>query len=163
MKKTIISMVLAAMLIAGCATQQQKEQRKEQREMMRKAVAEAVATRRVHIGVTTMNTMRYGSRTVTPDFFLELRGDTMQSYLPYLGQAYQAPMVTPSQGLNFEAPVVNYRLSTKGNASQLEMDVKTKEDSYHYRIEIHDTGQAYIHVRPLQRDPVSFNGYLEKE
>ena len=36
-----------------------------------------------------MSTLRYGSRTVTPDFYLELRGDTQQSYLPYLGQARQ--------------------------------------------------------------------------
>ena len=156
--KKCLSMVLAAMLLSGCATQQ----REERREAVRKAVAEAVAKRQLHIGITTMSTMRYGSRTVTPDFFLELRGDTLQSYLPYMGQVFLAPMTTPSQGLNFEAPVLNYSLnSKKRHISEMEMDVKTQEDTYHYCIEIHESGQAYIHVQPMHRDPISFGGCLE--
>ena len=132
--------------------------KKERRQM---AVLGAIDMKRWHIDITTMNTMRYGSRTVTPDFYLELRGDTLRSYLPYLGQV-QVSQLSPSIGLNFEEPVQQYKESKpKSNKyTQIDIDVKTREDSYHYVINIYDSGEATIRVRSLNRDPVSFDGSL---
>ena len=140
----------------GCATAQE---RAEQRAKTKEAVAEALAARRLHIDIRTMNTLRYGTKTVTSDFFLELRGDTLRSDLPYWGQAYQSPMGSPSIGLNFEAPVLRYSESRpKSNKTLMELDVATKEDTYHYLIEVYDTGESYIRVRSVNRDPISFDG-----
>ena len=126
------------------------------------AVLGAIADKRWHIDITTMNTMRYGSRAVTPDFYLELRGDTLRSYLPYLGQAYQSPTLSPAIGLNFEERIHNYLVSKlKVGRTQIELDVKTEEDSYHYFIDVYNTGDTYIYVKPLNRDAVSFDGFVD--
>jgi hypothetical protein len=156
--KILYIAMLTALVLMGCATQQQREERRAQTQ---KAVLEAVENRRWHIDVTMMNSMRYGSRTVTPDFYLELRGDTLRSYLPYLGQAYQAPMMSPSQGLNFETRAKSIRVTQpKRSVSRIEMDLKTDEDTFLYVIELYDTGKAYILVRSQHRDPISFDGEL---
>ena len=156
MKKNIIILAMMLMTIMGCATLQEREERKER---MRMAVAEAVETKQMHIDITSMNTMRYGSRTVTPDFFLELKGDTVISHLPYFGQLYQAPMMSPSQGLNFETIAKSIRVAkTKKDVSRIEIEMKTDEDTYSYVIELYDSGKAYIHVRSQHRDPISFDG-----
>ena len=109
-----------------------------------------------------MNTMRYGSRTMSPDFYLELRGDVLHSYLPYLGQAQVSPTLSPSIGLNFEEPVLSYKTSTPKSKkyTQIDIDVKTREDNYHYVIQLYDSGEATIRVRSLNRDPISFDGTL---
>ena len=160
MKKMVFLIALTVLAFTGCATQQ----RAEKREQMRKAVAEAVAKRQLHIDIMSMNTMRYGTRTVSPDFFLELRGDTLHSYLPYLGQAHQAPMLTPSQGLNFETTVQALRESRpKSHLTRIEMDVRTIEDFYQYVVELFDTGKTCIHVTSMHRDPISFDGELIPE
>lgn len=132
--------------------------KKERRQV---AVLGAIATKRWHIDINSMNTMRYGASTVTPDFYLELRGDTLRSYLPYLGDA-QMPTLSPSIGLNFEEPVLSYKegKSKSNKYTQIDIDVKTREDSYHYVIEIYDSGQSYIRVRSQKRDPISFDGTL---
>ena len=154
----VLIVLMVTALMGSCVTQQQ---RAEEKARMQKTVVEAVTKKQWRIDVTSMTTLRYGSRTVTPDFYLELRGDTLQSYLPYLGQAHQAPMVSPSQGLNFKAPITKYEeRKPKAHLSQIEIDVKTQEDTYHYRIELYDTGQAYIQVRSQHRDPISFDGRL---
>ena len=154
MKKIVGFMVVATLTLVGCATQQE-------RAVQKAYVQELVEKRHWQIDVTSMNSMRYGSRTVTPDFFLELRGDTLRSYLPYLGQAHQASLASPSQGLNFEVPIQSYSMNMKkGHVAQVEISVKTREDSYRYRIELYETGQAFIHVRSLNRDPISFDGRL---
>ena len=135
--------------------------KKERRQM---AILNAIEDKHWHIDIQSMNTMRYGSRTVTTDFFLELRGDTLRSYLPYLGQAQASPSLSPSVGLNFEEPVRQYKESRpKGKYTQIDIDVKTREDSYHYVIELYDSGSASIRVRSLNRDPISFDGTIEFE
>lgn len=128
-----------------------------------RSTADAIAARQWRIAISMMNTMRYGSRTVTPDFYLELRGDTLHSYLPYMGQARVSPTLSPSIGLNFEAPVLTYKESKpKSNKyTQIDIDVRTKEDSYHYVVELYDSGEAFIRVRSLNRDPISYDGTLE--
>ena len=157
-RKRTVAMMLALLMIVGCATQQEKA---EQRAKMRQAVAEAVAMRQLHIDIRSMNTLRYGSRSVAFGFFLELRGDTLCSNLPYFGQAYQSPVGSPSIGLNFEAPVLRYSESRPGtNKTQLGLDVRTQEDTYHYLIDLYDTGDAYIRVKGLNRDPISFDGSI---
>lgn len=158
MKRIGIILGILVLLMQGCATQQEKA---EQRAKMRLAVTEAVISRQMHIDIRSMSTLRYGTKIVTPDFYLELRGDTLRSYLPYLGQAQQSPMITPSIGLNFDEPILQYKESRpKANYTQMEIDVKTREDSYHYTIDVYDTGEASIRVRSQHRDPISFDGYL---
>ena len=127
----------------------------------RQAVANAIADRQWRIDIHSMSTMRYGSRTVAPDFYLQLQGDTLRSYLPYLGQVQVPSIQSPSIGLNFEAPVLSYKQSRpKSKYTQIDIDVKSSEDTYHYIIEIDEAGEATIRVRPLHRDPVSFNGTM---
>ena len=157
-RKGIIVGVFALVVTVGCATQQE---RAEQRAKMQQAVIEAVASRQLHIDINSMNTLRYGSKMVSSDFFLELRGDTLCSYLPYFGQAYQSSMESPSIGLNFEMPILRYSESqSKANKTQLELDVRTLEDTYHYLIDLYDTGEAHIRVRSMNRDPISFDGTI---
>ena len=156
MKKVLVSMAMIALALMGCATQQE---RAEQREQMRQMVTVGVVNRQLRIDITSMNTMRYGSKMVTPDFFLEVRGDTLVSYLPYLGQAQRAPMLSPSQGLNFETRMKAFREShPKAHLSRLEIDVKTSEDTYWYTVEVFDTGKAHIQVLSQNRDPIRFDG-----
>ncbi len=44
--------------------------------------------------------------------------------------------------------------------TQIDIDVRTREDSYHYMIEIYDSGEAMIRVRSMNRDPISFDGTM---
>ena len=132
-----------------------------EKDVKRQAIADAVAARQWHIDIRSMNTLRYGSRSVTPDFYLELRGDTLRSYLPYLGQVQIPSTLSPSIGLNFEAPVLSYNQSRpKSKYTQIDIDVRTREDSYHYVIEIDDAGEATIRVRSQNSDPISFDGTM---
>jgi hypothetical protein len=157
-----IVVALLLSVLAACATKQERAERLAQTRM---GIMEALAKRQLRIEVRSMNTMRYGSRIVTPDFFLELRGDTLRSYLPYLGVAHQAPMVSPSEGLNFETVMKSYHQSKpKPDLARLEIEAKTKEDFFVYHIEVYYTGKAFISVQSQHRDPISFDGeVIEKE
>ena len=151
-----IVVALLLSVLAACATKQERAERLAQ---TRQSIMEALANRQLRIEVRSMNTMRYGSKIVTSDFFLELRGDTLRSYLPYLGVAHQAPMGSPSEGLNFETVMKSYQQSNpKRDLARLEIEAKTKEDFFVYHIDVFYTGKAVISVRSQHRDPISFDG-----
>jgi len=158
--RQILTWIVLLTLLAGCATQQERAERRAQ---TRKAVNEAVEKRQWHIDVTMMRPMRYTSRMVSSDFYLELRNDTLRSYLPYLGQVHWTPMIYPSIGLNFEQPILSYQhIHHKEHIHQIDMVVRTEEDAYHYEIEIYDNGEADIRVRSNNRDPISFEGNVNE-
>ena len=158
MKKYLFVFIVAVSIFMSCATQQE---RAERRELMRKAVTEAVAKREMRIEIISMNAMRYGNRNVSADFFLELHGDSVRSYLPYLGVAHQAPMMSPGIGLNFDTRAISIKEShPKADLSRLEIDLRTSEDRYSYTVELYDSGKACIHVNSQHRDPISFDGEL---
>ena len=153
--RTYVIVFVAIMLLTmGCATSQLAEQNAA----TQKAVTEALTNRHFHINVSSMHPTRYSSRTVSYGFFLELKGDTLVSRLPYMGQVYQNAAVN-SEGLNFEAPIISYQeFRPKKNMTRIELEVRTKEDHYNYILEIYDTGTAYIRVRGQNRDSISFDG-----
>ena len=156
MRRTIYFLLLFSLLFASCATTQQ------QREERQRLVEQAINTRQFKIVVHSMQTQRYGTKRVTSDFDLTIKGDTMVSYLPYMGQVYGiVPYGGPSEGLNFTSPIRNFRQSIlKHNAVCMEMNVASKEDEYYYRIDIYPNGRAYIYVRARERDTVHFDGEM---
>ena len=161
--KTKVMMAVVALwsMFAGCATQQERTERLAK---TKQTVTEAVEKKQLRIDIRSMSTMRYGSRVVTSDFFIELRGDTLRSYLPYLGQAHRAPMSSPPEGLNFDVPIMKYKEShPKADFSRLDIDVRTLEDTYHYAIELFHTGEAMIQVHAQNRDPISFDGIFVED
>ena len=149
---------VAVMLLMGCASSQSSTERAAETQ---KAVSEALANKHLRINIRSMHPTRYSSRTVSYGFFLELKGDTLESCLPYMGQMHQAAPIS-SEGLNFEAPIINYREThPKKNMTRIELNVRTTEDLYYYLIEIDDSGSAYIRVRGQNRDSISYDGDLQ--
>lgn len=145
-----------ALALVGCASQQE---RAERRARTQQAVAEALAARQLRISITSMSSARYGTRTVSFGWELEVKGDTLVSYLPYLGRVYRASVLPTPIGLNFEAPILDYHESRmKSGHTRLDIRVKTVEDVYDYVVEVYDSGKATIFVRGQYRDAITFDG-----
>ena len=163
-KKKHLTGLLSAVfliLIAACASSQQLSERQQQ---TAREIAEAVSSRHIKMGVNYMHTQRYGAHRVTSDFFLSIQGDTLISYLPFLGRAYNPTYNTPSQGLNFTSPISNYRQSRlKHDGMRMEMEVASQEDRFFFRVDVYPNGRASIFVRPRERDAINFDGEVIPE
>lgn len=148
--------VVTALTIMGCATSQERAERLARTQQ---AVNEAIAARNLKIDITSMSTARYGTRMTSSGFYLKLKGDTLDSYLPYMGQVYQSAVYPSPQGLNFEEPILSYRETRpKSSYTRIELSAKTQEDRYYFVIDVFDSGRAMIRVRGERRDPISFDG-----
>lgn len=147
-------MLLAA---ASCATTPPPGLAAEEA-MRARGMREAIEQRQFGITVDMAHTARGQAIPLTPDFELEIRGDSVFSYLPYFGRAYSVPQGGGS-GLDFDSRMTQYtvRRMDKG-LTRVEFRTRTNEDLYKYRIDVYDNGRATVSVSAMQRDRIRFDG-----
>lgn len=149
-------------LLAACTTLTNAE-KEELAAKKAQAIEQSLAGRRYTISVTSMNPIRGNVRQIAPDYSLTVKGDTIISYLPYFGRAYNVPY-GGGKGLNFTAPIKKYQ-SVKGRKGDtiIELVVDNSEDILTYRLDISSDGNASIDVAAGERDPISYTGQLDLE
>lgn len=124
-------------------------------------VTRALNNREYKIAVDRMYPMRGSSRSVSFGYSVEVRNDSLISYLPYFGRAYNLPY-GGGKGLNFSAPIGNYQEYMMRNGRRhIEIGVTNEEDTYLYTIEVFDNGNSSVEVRARQRERISYSGNVE--
>ena len=148
---------IAALVLAACATSEEQMARRAEKA---KQVAAALADRHYSIGVRMMHPMRGRSVQVSYGYELKVKGDTLVSYLPYFGRAYQVPY-GGGKGLNFIAPITGYQSETdhKGR-TRVMLTSENEEDSYLYVLEIMSNGSSSVEVQSRQRDRIYYTGQM---
>ena len=101
MKKQILMLVLV--LLAGFPTLS-AQSKKEKKEQKKEAVTKLIASENYKIDARTALPMRGRSIPLTSPYSLEIRNDSVISYLPYFGRAYSIPY-GGGDGLNCKAPL----------------------------------------------------------
>lgn len=161
MRKFYVSMaiaVCACAVLCGCAT---SEERAAQKAEMARNVTKALNERNYKISILRMNPMRGSSRSVSYGYSVEVRNDTLFSYLPYFGRAYNVPY-GGGKGLNFSHPIENYQEYQKKNGQRhIEIGLTNEEDTYLYTIEVFDNGNSSVEVWSRQRERIFYTGMME--
>ena len=160
MKKFVILLFTIALAACSSLTSAEKAERDEK---TAQAVEKVLAERRYKVEISMMNPRRGGTVNVSPDFSLEVKGDTLVSYLPYFGRAYSVPY-GGGKGLNFTAPISEY-YSAKGRkgATLITMKAANEEDVYSFRLEIFTNGSTSIDLTARERESISYSGQMEVE
>ncbi|MDR2921425.1 MAG: DUF4251 domain-containing protein [Tannerella sp.] len=124
-------------------------------------VKEKIDNKHYTIDVDRMLPMNGQSRQLTSSYSLTIKGDTVKSYLPYFGQAYNVPY-GGGQGLIFDAPITVYTLSfdNKGTAN-ITFQTRSEDDSYRFNVQIFNNGSSTIQVTPNNRQSISYYGDMD--
>ena len=159
-KKQIFMLLLALLVGLPTLSAQSKQEKKEQK---KEAVKKLIASENYKIDVRTAMPMRGRSIPLTSPYSLEIRNDSVISYLPYFGRAYSIPY-GGGDGLNFRAPLKEYdmKMDKKGNAV-IEFVARNTVDRYEFRAKVYMNGEASINVNMQNRQSISFQGELEME
>ena len=153
-------MVLLAMMLVACSSLTPAE-KAEKRAKRAQAVEQALAARHYRVSVNMMYPRNGKAKTVSSDYGLEVKGDTLVSYLPYFGRAYNVPY-GGGKGLNFTETFTDYHSKKLSNgATQVLIKVKNEEDVYDFILEIFDNGSTSIDMNSRERESINYSGNIE--
>jgi hypothetical protein len=102
-------------------------------------------------------------RSLTSDYDVTVSKSTVTSYLPYFGRAYAAP-IDPSQGgIKFTSTKFQY-IQEPGKKDGWDITIIPKDASDVQKLYLHISGNGYatLQVSSINRQPISFNGYIEE-
>lgn len=159
-KKFLLMMtVLVAVLLQACGTTDGLTNAERQTAITRQ-VQEGLDTRHYTIAVDWMKPLGGMARHVTSNYELKVNGDEVDSYLPYVGEAYRLPY-GGGKGLNFKGKIEDYTITyLTSNRSHIEFRVTNDEDTYYFRIDVFNNGKSIIDIIAQERDAISFDGEM---
>ena len=152
-----VYILLFVAVLCGCATAEERAARAaEQAAKVNKALTE----RTFKIRADRMYASRGGAKTLSYGYSVEVRNDSLISYLPYFGKAYDVPY-GGGKGLNFSERIGSYQEGRKSNGRRcIEIGVRNDEDTYLYTIEVFENGSSTIRVQSRQRESISYSGEM---
>ena len=110
----------------------------------------------------SMMPMRGGVIHLTSSYDLQVSQDTVVAFLPYFGRAYTAPLQPGEGPLRFTSTDFSYEIRER--RKRWDIAIKTKDLQYGEQLllKVFDNGSAQLQVISNNRQPVSFNGYIQK-
>ena len=158
-KFLLMMTVFAALLLTACGTGNGLTKAEREAAVTRQ-VQEGLDTRHYTIAVDWMKPLGGMARHVSSNYELKVMGDKVDSYLPYVGEAYRIPY-GGGKGLNFKGDIEDYSITyPTSNRSHIEFKVNNGEDVYHFRIDVFNNGKSIIDIIAQDRDAISFDGEM---
>lgn len=160
--KKLILFFLAALLMAACATQNlTPEEKAAKRQAKKEEVARLIESKHFVTPMRTMHSAMGTSKSIDFGYRVTVKGDTLISYLPYLGRAHNLSYGS-DEGLNFTAAITEYRIDRpRKDANRVQLLGATKSSLYIYTFLIYDDGSVQLSVQSRDKEAVSFDGEIE--
>lgn len=161
-----IALALAFISINVANAQSTRQDRKTARLAEVKSIVEA---QNYVFSANYVNPSRMAGRSLTSEYDLTITKDTIMAYLPYFGRAYVAPPYGSTEGgIKFTNTHFTYtaKAGKKGGWSvtikPTNKNISDGRDVQSMNLSISADGYASLQVISSNRDPISFNGTIEK-
>lgn len=157
MKTYITIFVLSAIMLSGCKSGEGLSKAE-----VISSVTEKVDAPNYTFVPNTAIPMSGRSINLDSSYSLKISKDTVESYLPYFGRAYTAPMSPTEGGIKFVSTDFDYTISEK-KKGMWNVSIETKDTQTKYKIllNIGETGYTSLTVQETNRQSISFYGKIE--
>ncbi|PWS30967.1 DUF4251 domain-containing protein [Pedobacter paludis] len=95
---------------------------------------------------------------------VKVNKDSVIAYLPFYGRSYNAPYNPTEGGIKFTSKDFTYTESkSKKGAYTIQINTKdVKRENYRFTINISANGYASLIASSVNKQPITFNGYLSE-
>lgn len=165
MKKLVFILILLIPFLAIQAQGVQKNKRELKKEQKAKRMEEVKQMMNDHNFVfRPTQAIPMSGSTIQLDFSFsaKIKGDTIDSYLPYYGRAYHVDYGAQKGPFNFTLPIKDYTLNNNKNGYVVNFEVQKGQDNIKYNFTIFDNGFTNLNIVSTNRQPISYYGTIEK-
>jgi hypothetical protein len=159
----ILLIVFSATLVFGQETQKKskKQIRSEKKAEKIKHIKSLVDNKTFVFKAITVIPKIEKTRTLTTDFGMEVRGDSIYSYLPYYGNTYQnnySNLYTSPMG--FIQKIESYKKTKDKSGFEVNIKVNNNGDFLDLTFHISKMGDATLVASSLERQSISYTGEI---
>jgi len=165
--KTLIKYLLACAVIFAGLNASAQSSRSERQAAKAADIKRMVENVSYVFKANFVNPQRGGGHMLTSDYDLAVSKDTLNVFLPYFGRAYVAPVDPTQGGIQFKTTRFDYKAKTnkKGGwdvvITPKDRNSNDMRDVQTFRLSITSSGYATLNVTSTNRDPISFDGYIQ--
>lgn len=158
----LLAFIVIAVCLALCVSTQKAEERAHVRRVLQLRVVNAVSKRPIKVNVDYMTPYRMPAQHLTTNYSLTIFNDSVDSYLPYFGVAYQSNFGDGMRGpLIFTSKISNLTITEgKKNTFRITFSAKKGNEVFDYDLLIFDNGKTQIQVQGSARESIMFSGNL---
>lgn len=103
-----------------------------------------------------------GSRQLTSYYDFKVYGDTLKSDLPYFGRSFSAPIDPSKIGINFTTTDFDYAVADRKKGGwDITITPRNNSDWRQFLLTVFTNGSASMQASSNNRQPISFNGYID--
>lgn len=137
--------------------QLKEEQKKEQIEKIR----EIVRSKNFVFKAETVNGVNSRTKNLTTDFGVEVRNDSVFSYMPYYGNTYSRDYTSHTDSpMGFIQPVDSYSMKRTNKGYYIDINVTNNHDVINLKFHINKDGEATLSANSINRSSVSYTGFI---
>ena len=147
--------LIIAVLIGGCSTT------RHDKTLSATQVQNVVQNQRFIFTAESMIPLRGTMKTLTTSYDVTVKKDTLVSFLPYFGRAYQAPMSPADVGMQFTSTKYEYSVMPgRKNSWEVKIVPKDNTEIREMNFDIFNDGSAYLNILSNFRDAISYRGRI---
>lgn len=167
MKKLALFAILAVLFVSVQAQDSEKKSKKELKaEKKAQQMAEVksiVESKNFEFDASTANPMKGRTVNLTTDYGLTIKSDSVYSYLPYYGTAYNASSFGSTDSpMIFNQPMENYTSEETKSGYMVKFKAKNKSDVVDFTLHISESGSTSLSVSSMNRQSITYYGNLAK-
>lgn len=167
--KPLLKVVLVSVLVIACLnTVNAQTSRKEKKAAKIAAITGMIDSSNYIFLANFALPLRGGQKQLTSEYDVRVSKDTVIAYLPYYGRAYLADYNPTEGGIKFTSTEFKYSVKQVKNGAW-EINIKPKDgngtnwrDVQQMQFNISPDGYASLQVISTNRDPITFNGVIER-
>ncbi|MEO6671616.1 MAG: DUF4251 domain-containing protein [Ferruginibacter sp.] len=127
-----------------------------------KTVSEKIANKDFVFVAQSLSPMGGTLRILSSQYEVSVSADSVISYLPYFGNAQQAPSNSADAGIIFTSTEFGYNYeAAKKKSWDVNIKFRDQKNTTQFNFIIYDDGNASLNVNSLLRDPISLRGYIK--
>ena len=163
MKNLIIILILSIGILtvnAQESKQSRKESREERNAIKTEKIKKALESNTFTFEPSHMIPLGGGTRYLNHSYEVEVKNDSVYSYLPFWGVAYHVQYGGRDSGFDFSLPLKDYEFSKDKKGYHIHFETKKGHDVIVFNFHISEQGYTTLNVNSTNRQAISYYGSI---